>query len=521
MSPSGTQENRPAQDHTRPCRPGTVYLVGAGPGNPDLITVRGLQLIRCCDVLVYDNLMADEYVALSRAPEKIYVGKASGRHMVKQRDIGKILVDRARKGLSVVRLKGGDPFVFGRGGEECQQLSEAALPFVVVPGVTSGIAGPAFAGIPVTHRELSRGVTLLTGHFSRNQEVELPWEALAGLDHTLVFYMAVAALDRVCRRLMEASLDPSTPAALLEQATTGSQRVVSATLRQIARVARAEGVRPPALLVVGRVVDLGSKLAWHHPQALAGRTVIFTRAADRDYEAVERLRGMGAKVIDVPVVEARPRRDDRDVLRVMDGLERFDAVAFTSAAAAEFFFEALRQSGQDARALASHLVVAATPSVSLALQERGVSPDLDVAGVRERGMAASLDEALQAERRTVLVPRSSAAGSRLIEDLRARGMEVEPLVLYDAAPSDLRWLDVKMTGRRPDALVFLSGSGVDTVLEAIPGIRELDPPPIWACVGRQTASALECHGLSADVVPDVPDVDRLVDDLAAKILDPA
>lgn len=496
---------------------GTVFLVGAGPGDPGLVTIRGSDLVRSCDVLVYDNLMADELVALSGAAEKIYVGKAAGRHMMSQDEIGRILVDRARAGKRIVRLKGGDPFVFGRGGEECQALARASVPFVVVPGVTSGISGPAFAGIPVTHRDLSRGVTLVTGHFSRDQEVDLPWEALAGLDHTLVFYMAVAALEDVCQNLLGAGLDPATPAALLEQATTGSQRTVTGTLSTIATIAKDNAVSPPALLVCGRVVELHESLEWLPPLPLAGRTVLFTRAADRDYDAVERLRSMGAKVIDVPVVWVRMRDGDEAMWAAVQDLESADAVAFTSTTAVELFFMALRMAGMDARALAGLVVAAATRTVEGVLSACGVTSDLQPHVIRERGLAhALLARGLEPGGR-VLLPRSSAAGEGLLREIEESGLLPVPLVLYDTQPADLAWLEVKVAQRAPDAVVFLSGSGVDAVMDAVPRLARLDPQPLWACVGRLTGRVLGQRGLAPDVIPAVPDVDRLVEEMVEKM----
>ncbi len=490
---------------------GTVYIVGAGPGDPGLLTVRALELVSTCDVLVYDNLMADECVALSGAAEKIYVGKGSGWHMMSQEAIGEILVERARAGKMVVRLKGGDPFVFGRGGEECHALARASIPYVVVPGVTAGIAGPAYAGIPVTHREMSRGVTLVTGHFSRNQEVELPWDALAGLGHTLVFYMAVAALERVCSSLAGAGMDAGTPCALVEQGTTGSQRTVTGTLETIASGARARGVKPPALLVVGPVVDLHRTMSWVPPLPLAGRSVLFTRAADRDYDAVDRLRALGAKVIDVPVVRLAARAGvDVDLASV-------EAVAFTSAAAVGFFFDQLSRQGRDARALAGHVVAAATRTVRSELARRGIAADLDVERVRSVGLARALGEHGVGGRGRVLLPRSSAARADLVADLERAGLEPVPLVLYDTLPADLRWLEVKLAGRPPDAVVLLSASGVDAVLGAVPELLEIETPPVWACVGRMSARALEQRGICPDVMPSRPDVDELVDALVEKM----
>ena len=490
---------------------GTVFIVGAGPGDPGLLTVRALEIVRSCDVLVYDNLMADEYVALSGAPEKIYVGKGSGRHMMTQEAIGEILVERARAGKTVVRLKGGDPFVFGRGGEECQALRRASVPYVVVPGVTAGIAAPAHAGIPVTHRDLSRGVTLVTGHFSRDQEVDLPWEALAGLGHTLVFYMAVAALERVCTKLAGAGLDAGTACALVEQGTTGSQRTVTGTLGTIASLARENDVRPPALLVCGPVVELRQELHWLPPQPLAGRSVLFTRAEDRDYDAVERLRALGAKVIDVPVVRLSAR-DDAEV-----DLGSVEAVALTSAAAVGFFFDLLSRQGLDSRALAGHVVAAATHTVAAELARHGIAADLDLEAVRSAGLARALARRGVGGRGRVLLPRSSAARGDLVADIEAAGLVPVPLVLYDTLPADLGWLEVKLAGRPPDAVLFLSGSGVDAVLDAVPDLAALERPPVWACVGRLTARSLERRGITPDVLPRRPDVDRLVDALIEKM----
>jgi len=499
---------------------GTVFLVGAGPGDPGLVTVRGLELVRGCDVLVYDNLMADEIVAESGAAEKIYVGKAAGRHMMTQERIGRVLVEKAREGKRVVRLKGGDPFVFGRGGEECQALARASVPYVVVPGITSGLAGPACAGIPVTHRDESRGVTLVTGHFSKDQSVDLPWKALAGLGHTLVVYMAVSALERVVEGLIDAGMDGETGAALIEQATTAAQRTIEATLGSIPSVALREKVKPPALLVVGSVVGLGSELAWLPVLPLAGRTVLFTRAADHDYEAVERLRSLGAKVVDVPVVRIVPRTPDAEILDVVRRIEALEAVAFTSTAAVDLFFEALRAGGRDARALAGRLVVPATRSVGRSLERRGLVPDVDPDEARAGGVARVLAERLAGGSR-VLLPRSSAAGADVVEEIRAAGLEPVPLVLYDIRNADLGWLSVKASGRQPDAVVFLSGSGVDAVLDAVPGLAAAPSRPLWACVGRVTARALEARGIRPDLVPATPDVDLMIDDLIRKISGPA
>ncbi|RJO68102.1 MAG: uroporphyrinogen-III C-methyltransferase [Myxococcales bacterium] len=493
---------------------GRVALVGAGPGDPELITVRGLELLLDCDALVYDNLMADAFVALSRAEEKIFVGKSAGRHALPQEEISALLVRLAKEGKRVVRLKGGDPFVFGRGGEEAQACVEAGVPYEVVPGVTSALGGSAYAGIPVTHRELSRGVTLVTGHFARDREVELPWEALAKLNHTLVFYMAMAATEQIIGRLMSAGLPPSTPAAVLERATTGAARTIVADAATIAAEAKKAGVQPPGLLVIGEVASLRETLAWRPEMPLAGRGVLFTRAAESQYDAISRLRALGAEVLDVPVVEAVERADDPAVRRAIDALAKIQAVVFTSAIAVESFFSALAARGRDVRALAGIQAAAGSRTVVRALAARGLIPDIVPDVKAGRDLAATLVARLPQGAR-VLLPRSSSADQSFPATLEKGGLAPLPFAVYDTRPLDLSWLDVKLAHWNPDAVVFLSGSTIGALLSAAPGL--VAAKPLWACVGRKTAESLATRGLMADLMPERPDVDVLVDALASRL----
>ncbi len=497
---------------------GWVALVGAGPGDPGLMTVRGLRKLHECDVLVYDNLMADEFVALASGKETIFVGKASGKHAVPQEEINQLLVRLAKEGKNVVRLKGGDPFVFGRGGEECRDLREAGIAYEVVPGVTAGIAGSAYAGVPVTHRELSRGVTLVTGHFAKDREVELPWQSLVGLGHTLVFYMAVASTGHVAERLIDAGMDPDTPTMVVERATTGAQRRIVATIRTIAEEIRKGGVIPPGILVVGDVVRLGDELAWLPSHPLAGKKIVFTRAVESTYDAVDRLRSLGAEVLDIPVVIADARKGDAELMQAVDNLDEFPCIAFTSALAVDLFFKAMRDRGMDVRRLSGHTIAAAGKTVIRSLRSRGVVADCTPDRLGGERLGEVLGQSGLEPGSKVLLPRSSAADDSLPESLEALGFVPVHVSVYDSRPLNLDWLKVKLSHWRPDAVTFLSGTGVRTVMNSVPQLAHAENPPVWACVGRKTAKALAQIGPRADVVPDLPDVDEMVNLVIEKLI---
>lgn len=291
---------------------GIVYLIGAGPGDPGLITVRGRERLAQADVVVYDRLVDPTLLEVARPDaERIYVGKEAHRHALSQEEINRLLVEKARAGLQVARLKGGDPFVFGRGGEEAQALAAAGIPFEVVPGVTSGIAVPAYAGIPVTHRDLAASFAVATGHRRRETEVAakdglgLNWDGLAGTD-TLIFLMGVTNLPVIAERLMQAGRDPRTPTAVIRWGTTPRQEVITGTLRDIVARAEAAGLQPPAIIVVGEVVTLRDQLRWFDARPLFGLRVLVTRSRAQASRLSARLRALGAEPVEFPSIEIRP-----------------------------------------------------------------------------------------------------------------------------------------------------------------------------------------------------------------------
>jgi uroporphyrinogen III methyltransferase/synthase len=410
---------------------GTVYLVGAGPGDPGLLTVRAAELLERADVLVYDALAAPEIVERAARAERIYAGKRGGRrNVLSQDEISALLVDLARKHQTVVRLKGGDPFVFGRGGEEALELARAGIPFEVVPGVTAGVAAPAYAGIPVTHRGLSTSVTLVTGHEDPTKaESELDWEFLARGTGTLVFYMSIGRMEENFARLIAAGRPADTPAAAVEWGTYPRQRTVTGTLATLPDVVRAASLGAPSIVLVGDVVSLRGELAWFDRRPLSGRRIVVTRARAQASELALALEELGAEVVQLPTIRIAPPEDPAPLREAAERAASFDWIVFTSVNGVEAFFAALAGVGRDARALAAARVCAIGPATAAAAARYGIRADL----VPDEFVAEAAVEALAAtgvEGKRILLPRAEIARAVLPEGLRARGAEVAEVTAY-------------------------------------------------------------------------------------------
>ncbi|HUB75998.1 MAG TPA: uroporphyrinogen-III C-methyltransferase, partial [Solirubrobacteraceae bacterium] len=402
----------------------TVYLVGAGPGDPGLLTARALELIAAADVIVHDRLIPPGALDGARADATlIYAGKEGGGPSISQSEIEALLLEHGAAGRAVVRLKGGDPFVFGRGGEEAEALRGAGIPFEVVPGVTSGVAAPAYAGIPVTHRDAASAVAFLTGHEDpAKPESALDWRALAAFPGTLVVYMGVRQLDAITQRLLSGGRAAAEPAALVEQGTLPEQRTVVATLETVAERARIEGVRAPAIAIFGQVAALRERLAWFEARPLRGLGVAVTRARAQASGLAARLAALGARVIEAPVIRIEP------VAGPAPELERYDLVCLTSPNGVAALFERLHAAGRDARALAGARVAAIGPGTAAALRAHGVIADI----VPERFVAEGLVEALRdVPVARALVARAAEGRDVLPGALRERGAEVDVLTLYE------------------------------------------------------------------------------------------
>jgi uroporphyrinogen III methyltransferase/synthase len=477
----------------------TVYLVGAGPGDPGLLTVRGAELLRRADVIVYDRLASPALLELARADaELVDVGKAPGRVAMTQEQINELLVERGRAGLEVVRLKGGDPFVFGRGGEEAESFRDAHVAFEVVPGITSAIAAPAYAGIPVTHRGLSTSVTIVTGHEDPTKgTTDTDWDALARAGGTLVVLMGAGRVSEIAKALIAGGRDASTPVAAVRWGTRPEQRTVRATLETIDQL----GVEAPSAIVVGAVAGLD--LAWFEQRPLFGRRIVVTRAREQASELRTRLEQLGAEVIELPSIALEP------VDFSLPALDRYAWLVFTSANGVKAFFdEGLAGAGLDARALARARVAAIGPGTSEALVARGVRADL----VPPRFVAESLLEAFpdpDGDGARVLVARAESARDVLPEGLTARGYEVEVLAVYRTVPvaPDADHL-ARVRAGEVDAVTFTSSSTVKNFCAAVGPFAV--PQPAVISIGPVTSETARELGLRVDTEADPHTIDGLV-----------
>jgi uroporphyrinogen III methyltransferase/synthase len=501
---------------------GKVFLVGAGPGDPELITLRGAAVLGQADVVIYDGLA--NALLLDHAPaaaEKIYAGK---KHSVRgtpltQEEIEELIVDRAARGLCVVRLKGGDPFVFGRGGEEAERLVAAGIPFEVVPGVSSFSAVPAYAGIPLTHRDVaSTVVALSTGH-EEGGRARVDWTTCARAD-TLILFMAVKPLAEIAARLVAAGRDPRTPAAVIRWGTTAAQKTVVAPLAEIAAAVDAAHLKPPALVVVGEVVRYRERLAWFERRPLFGASVLVPRHREQARGFARLLAGLGAEPVIAEVTHIVPV-DAAALAAAVVATPRPRWIAFTSANAVGVTLDALDGAGHDARALAGVRLAAVGAATAGALRARGLAADLVPRERTGAGLGAALraaDPELPGAR--VLLPRAEEGRDELAEALAAAGAEVVTVAAYRtaAAPAaDLAWLAERLAAGDIHVLTFFAPSQVAAVCELAP-VAALNRARLVAAVGPTTADALRERGVRVDVVAAAPSAESLAADLASHYL---
>jgi uroporphyrinogen III methyltransferase/synthase len=477
----------------------TVFLVGAGPGDPGLLTVRAVELLGSADVVLYDRLIPPGALRHARAgAELVYVGKQGGGPQMPQEEIDRLLVEHGRSGKRVVRLKGGDPLVFGRGGEEALRLREAGIEFEIVPGITAGVAAPAYAGIPVTHRELASGVAFVTGHEDPGKpESALDWAALARFPGTLVFYMGVRALPRIAERLQAEGRPADEPVAVVERGTLPGQRTVVATLADVAARAEEAGVKAPAVTLVGPVAALREDLAWLEQRPLHGRTVAVTRARAQASPLAARLRELGADVIEAPAIRTQSLPAE------VPDLSAYDLLIVSSPNGVRELFGRIR----DARELAGLRVAAMGPGTARALREHGIEADI----VPERSVAEGMVEALaRHEFQRVLLARGKEGRDALPDALRERGAQVGVLALYETLPEPLDEDAVKAVAAA-DYVTFTSASTVRHLLAAAGAL----PDTKLASIGPATSAELRAHGREPDLEADPHTPDGLVDALLA------
>lgn len=488
---------------------GRVYLVGAGPGDPGLITLRGRDCLARADVIIYDRLANPQLLSQARADaERIYVGKEASRQALSQEEINRLLVDRARQGQVVCRLKGGDPFVFGRGGEEAEALVAAGIPFEVVPGVTSAVAAPAYAGIPVTHRRFSSSLAIVTGHEDpTKEESAIRWERLATAVDTLVFLMGVRYLPEIVQQLLAHGRPPETPVALVRWGTHPGQETLVGTLANIVQKVAEAGFQSPAVTVVGEVVSLREKLRWFDTQPLFGQRVLVTRTRAQASALSELLRERGAEPVECPVIQIRPLDFQARLQELATAGFPVDWLIFTSANGVEIFFAGLHEIGRDARALGRVKLGALGPATGAALAERHLRVDYGPSKFIAEQFLEEFPEPVEGQH--ILIPRARAAREALPEGLKARGADVEVLPVYETVRDGAGAAAVQrqLAAGEIDWVTFTSSSSVEHFVALV------GPVPSGvkvACIGPVTADTAREKGLRVDVVAEEYTIPGLV-----------
>ena len=500
--------------------PATVYLVGAGPGDPGLLTVKGAECIRRADVVVYDRLAHPDLLRYaSDSAERVYVGKESSRHTMRQEEINQLLVDRAREGKTVCRLKGGDPYVFGRGGEEAEACLEAGVPFEVVPGITSSIAGPAYAGIPVTHRNAASSFAVITGHEDPTKPgSRIRWEHLAHGTDTLVFLMGVENLPNIARQLVEAGKPPETPVALVRWATWPRQETLVSTLGRVVEDVERAAFKAPAVTVVGEVVNLREKLRWFDRKPLFGKSVLVTRAREQASGLSDRLRELGAEPVEFPVIRIAEMSDYSELDSAIGKLSDYAWVIFTSANGVRAVAERLSLLGHDARAFAGARIAAIGPATAGALKERGLRADF----VPSRFVAESVVEEWPDDEmagKKVLLPRAKQARELLPDRLREMGASVDVVTAYETVmdAEGAAGIREQLEADEIHAVTFTSSSTVTNFMESIgrgEALRLLQRVTVVS-IGPITSQTAREAGIRVDIEAEDHSIPGLVQALTA------
>jgi uroporphyrinogen III methyltransferase/synthase len=498
---------------------GRVYLVGAGPGALDLVTLRARELIGQADVLIYDYLCNAEMLGWARAEaEKIYAGKSGTAHTLSQDEINALLIERARAGRCVVRLKGGDPYIFGRGGEEAQELVRAGVPFEEVPGVTSAIAAPAYAGIPLTHRDFASMVTFVTGHEDPTKpDSALDWRQLAQSRGTTVFLMGVERLRVITQRLMEEGAAPETPVALVRWGTTGRQESLEGTLATVAGLVEKRGFAAPAITVVGDVVKLRRELNWYEALPLFGRRVVVTRTRKQASTLSERLRRLGAEVLEIPTIKIVPLPlGETQRERLADMSRFYDWLVFTSPNAVDLFFAEFFRANDDVRKLGPVRLAVVGPATGRKLAEMHLRVEMEPAIFTTEELSRSFSRDLVSSGRFCL-PHGKLADPLLAEHLRAQGGRVDEWILYETQPeeNDLNGARARYLAEGAHGITFTSASTVKNWqalhLEPLAG----RPKPKIISMGPVTSETLTALGYEIAAEAEQSTIESLVEAVSA------
>lgn len=476
---------------------GTVYLVGAGPGDPGLITVRGLELLRGAEVLVYDYLANPVFLReVKPGCEKIYAGKSYQGHTKSQKEIHEILIELTRAGKNVVRLKGGDPFIFGRGGEECEELARAGVPFEVVPAVSSACGGPAYAGIPVTHRDHNSVVSFITGHEDPTKEnSHIDWSKLAHNEATLVFLMGVGQLSEIAKKLIKNGMEASIPVAVISWGTWPKQKTFTGTLENIAKVVQENQVKPPAIIVVGKVVSLRDKIAWFENRPLFGKRIVVTRARRQASDLARLLSEKGAEVIEFPTIRIEPLKSYKEIDAEIEKLSGYDWLIFTSVNGVDYFFQRLRAVRKDVRSLAAVKIAAIGPATQNALESKGLLVDLLPKEFVAESVVKAFKEKADLNGKRILIPRAKEARDLLEKELEKEGAEVKAVPVYETVVDREGKKEILESFKvfPPDVVTFTSSSTVKNFVDLTgeDSLQTLFKKTRFASIGPITSKTAE------------------------------
>lgn len=474
---------------------GKVWLIGAGPGDIGLFTIKGMEVLKQAEVVVYDSLVGQG--VLSQVPDSarlINVGKRASHHTMPQEEINQVLVEEAQKGFRVVRLKGGDPFLFGRGGEELELLKEHDISYEVVPGVTSPLSVPAYNGIPVTHRDFCSSLHIITGHKRAGEKYDIDFEALVRTKGTLVFLMGVTALEDIMQGLLKGGIDPDMPAAILQKGTTADQKRVVATVSTLKNEVDRQGIETPAIIVVGKVCSLAEKFAWYEELPLAGWKVLVTRPKNRMSRTAAGLREQGAEVLELPAIRTEPEEDKTRIHAALERLNTYQWMVFTSPTGVEIFFQEMQDYGKDIRLLGNIKFAVIGEGTRRKLREYGLLADLMPEVYDGDSLGEALASVLEGTER-ILLPRAEKGNENLVRLLEKAGAQVDDIPTYHTVYEHSRLIDEKkeLESGSIDCVVFTSASTVRGFVEGTgcsdySGVRA-------ACIGKQTRAAADEYGM--------------------------
>lgn len=476
---------------------GKVWLVGAGPSDVRLLTVRAVEVLKRAEAVVYDRLIGESILNLIPIEaQKIDAGKRAGNHTMPQEEINQLLLKLAQEGKRVVRLKGGDPFLFGRGAEELELLVSHGIDFEIVPGITSALSVPAYHGIPVTHRDCASSLHIITGHKKRDMPLELDFEALVRMGGTLVFLMGIAALSDICEGLLEAGMDKSMPAAVLQQGTTAGQKKISAAIAALPEEVKGQSIETPAILVVGKVCEYGDLFGWYEKQPLFGQKILVTRPRERSGTISDKLRELGAEVLELPTIRTVPIPKNERLKQELSRLEQYQYLVFTSPAGVQIFFDGLRQQGMDIRDIGAARLAAIGQGTQKELEDRGLVCGLMPEIYDAAHLGILLGETCKSQEH-ILIARAAKGSPQLILEIEKRTTaSITDLAIYETVyelPSEFVSLPEQIKQDRITMAVFTSASTVRGFAAVMQGADYIRFPAV--CIGTQTEQAARSLGM--------------------------